>query len=262
MNPLFFTSVINGYFAEPHASLLSGILFGIPLNTKTVFYDELRRVGLLHLVVLSGINITLLAALTATLTSRIPKKFSLLLTILVVILFVLFVGAKPPIVRAGIMGILSAGAILYGRPYLALYGLLFSAVCIGIVSPEWLGTVSFQLSFGATAGIILFGARGSSFGDGYVKRELRTSLAAQVFTTPLIFWYFKQISLISLLANVLVAGLILPLMIFGFLIVILGSINFLMGLIPSYVAYILLTWIIWVVHILSLIPYSFFDFSH
>lgn len=256
-DPSIFTSIINSFLPEPQAGLMNGILFGIDLKTSKLFYEQLKEVGLLHLVVLSGMNITLLAAIVGSLTIGLGKKISVYITAIVVILFVLFVGPQPPIVRAAIMGMLSLLAIVYGRAAQALYGLLLSSILIGIFKSEWLSTISFQLSFGATLGIILFGPKqqGSS-----LKSELQTTLAAQVFTTPIIFWYFKQISLIAPLANILVSWLVAPLMILGFVTVILGKIHFLFGIIPAYLSYGLLTYMVFVIEKLASFPFAFFSF--
>jgi len=90
MTPKIFTTVINHYLPEPHASLLNGILFGINLKTTKEFYEQLKIVGLLHLVVLSGINITLLASIVTQTTQFFSKKVSILITILTIIFFLFF----------------------------------------------------------------------------------------------------------------------------------------------------------------------------
>jgi hypothetical protein len=50
-----FTSVINSYLPEPHASLLNGILFGVSLKASKTFFEQLKIVGLLHIVVFKKI---------------------------------------------------------------------------------------------------------------------------------------------------------------------------------------------------------------
>ena len=257
-SPAIFTSVINGYLPEPQSSLLNGIIFGVDLNTTKGFYDQLRAVGLLHLVVLSGINITILSTLVGSYTIKFGKFMSSLITVLSIILFIIFVGPKAPIVRAGIMGILTYVAISFGRRNLSLYSLLISLVIIIVVYPKWLNTLSLKLSYAATLGIILFGQTTSR---NMLIKDLRVSLAAQFFTAPIIFLYFKQISIISPVTNLLVSPFIPPLMIFGFITAFLGKINYLLGLIPSYLCYGILTYIVWVIELLSKPSFVFFDFK-
>lgn len=266
-NPSIFTSIINSYLPEPHASLLNGILFGINLKTTKLFYEQLKIVGLLHIVVLSGINITILAAIIAKITCFFSKQLSVLITILTIILFIIFVSPQAPIVRAGVMGILTLVAILYGRRNLVLYSLFLSFLFIAVFFPKWLTSVSLYLSYGATLGIVLFGNStekkpknrfDESFQD--IKNELRISIAAQIFTTPIIFIYFKQISLIAPITNILIAFTISPLMIFGFLAAILGKINFFLGLIPAYICYGLLSYVVFIIETFSKVPFVFFKF--
>jgi len=256
-SPEIFTSVINSYLPEPQASLLNGIIFGVNLKTTKSFYEQLKVVGLLHLVVLSGTNITLLAAMVTKSTERFGKLMSIVITVLMIIIFIVFVGPKAPVVRAGFMGILTLVAILYGRKNFVYYSLFLSLVFIALFWPEWLTSLSLQLSYGATIGIVLFAPKKKM---NYLWNQFLISIAAQVFTIPLIFIKLKQISLISPFANILVAWLISPLMIFGFLTAGLGKINYWLGLIPSYICYGLLTYMVKVIDVLSKIPFGYFKF--
>src|SRR3989344_6060991 len=197
--PDILTSVINSYLPEPHASLLNGMLFGINLKTSKNFYDQLKIVGLLHIVVLSGMNITLLGSIIMSVLSFIGKPLASLITILMIGLFIVFVGAQAPLIRAGFMGILTLVALLYGRKNYVLFALFLSAIFILIFWPSWLMSISFQLSYGATLGIILFARTKEIKTENFIekfffdcRKILRVSLAAQLFTTPIIFIYFKQ----------------------------------------------------------------------
>ncbi len=263
-SPTIFTNVINTYLPEPHASLLNGIVFGVPLKTTKEFYNELRAVGLLHLVVLSGSNITMLADIIALATIRAGRKISTIVTILAIIAFVIFVGPQPPIVRAAFMGILTLVAILYGRETIALYSLFLSVIFIALFWPRWLRTVSFQLSFAATLGLILFvnKLRGNQKNKGmiqYIREELAVTLSAQIFTAPLIFIYFKQISLVSPLANIAVAWMVAPLMLLGFALSVLGKLWHPLGTPIAWISYGLLQLFIWIVNLLSHVPGSFIN---
>lgn len=257
MDPSIFTSIINSYLPEPQASLLNGIIFGVDLKTTKAFYNQLKVVGLLHLVVLSGTNITLLTAVITKVTEGFGKPLSIVITVLSTILFIIFVGPQAPVVRAGFMGILTLVAILYGRKNYVYYSLFLSLIFIAIFWPKWVTSLSLQLSYGATLGIVIFAPKKRV---NYLWGQLILSLSAQIFTAPLIFFKFRQLSLISPIANVLVAWLILPLMIFGFLTAFLGKINYWLGLIPAYLCYGLLTYMVKVIEVLSKIPFGFFQF--
>ena len=84
-DPSIFTSIIDSYLPEPDASLLNGIIFGVDIKSSGVFLEQLKRVGLLHLVVLSGMNITIFGAIISSLFDRFGKKISSLITILTIV---------------------------------------------------------------------------------------------------------------------------------------------------------------------------------
>ncbi len=265
------THLFNSYLPEPHASLLNGILLGRPLFVTDTFYNQLKEVGLIHIVVLSGMNITLLSAIILhTTVPIIGRRFAMMLTIAIIACFVYFVGAEAPVVRAGIMGILSLVGLLFGRKALTLYSLFLSAIIMILIKNDWLTSISFQLSFAATLGIVLFGSpvkdddivRDKTDKDyslfSYLVDELRISLSAQVFTVPIIFYYFRQISLVAPITNILIAWLIAPIMILGLIMIPLGLINWQLGFVASWSVYPLLSIIVFVVEWLSKIPYASF----
>lgn len=264
LNSSIFTNVINSYLPEPHASLLNGMVFGTAIGFKTDFYSKLRSVGLLHIVVLSGSNISLLLAIVARFFSFFSKWISSLLSILFIILFILFVKPQAPIVRAGIMGSLTLVAFIFGRKTYAFYTLLLSAFFIGAFFPKWLTSISFQLSFTSTLGILIFGKEFNKEKNltkiaelkSFIKEEVRLSIAAQIFTLPIILFYFKQVSLISPVANLLVSFTIAPLMILGIILSVFGNFFWLLGLPVSILSFGLLNYFVAVVDILSSIPYA------
>ncbi len=268
--PEIFTRIVDLYLPEPHSSLLNGIIFGIPLKGVKDFYLHVQIVGLLHLVVLSGTNITIMTAIIARITSGISKFNSYLITILIIVFFVLFVRPQAPIVRAAFTTIFTLVSSMTGRRSLSLYLLFTSAICIGLIWPSWISTLSFQLSYSATLGLILFSRQSAQpekenqhiLGkiSTYFLDELKTSLAAQVFTVPLIFFYFRQVSFMAPFSNILISWIVPPLMIFGFLAAFLGKIHYALGLIPSYVCYGMLTYMIWVIEILAKVPYALIQF--
>src|SRR3989338_6680466 len=149
-----FSSIINSTLPEPQASLLNGILFGVRGSMPFDFYQALITTGTLHIIALSGMNITILINLTAKATLFLGRRISIIVTICLIALFVMFVGAGPTIVRAAIMGSLSLIAIYFGRVYFSLLSLIMASLVMLLFYPDLIGNISFQLSFLATLGII------------------------------------------------------------------------------------------------------------
>jgi competence protein ComEC len=258
MNPRIFTDVLNYYFPEPNASLTNGILFGIQPSKNTLFYEAIKETGLLHMVVLSGTNITILGAILGSVFGFLHKRLAVVLTICAIIAFIIFVGAQAPIVRAGVMGIITQVSILYRRKTLAIYSLLLSGIITGLIFPKMIGTLSFNLSYGATLGIILFGNTNKN--SSLLWKELKPSLAAQLFTTPLIFWHFRQISYIAPLANLLTGWVVAPVMIFGFFTAIFGKIHVGIGYPFALIELALTSYLIFIIQLLAKVPFAFVQY--
>ncbi len=254
-----FTNVINTALPEPYASLLNGITFGKDIPPYLNLYLKFQRSGLLHIMVLSGSNIAMLGAMIEAVFGFVSKKIAVTLTICFIITFAISVGFEPPIVRATIMGTISLLAIVFDRKATAIYSLLLTAIISLIFWPSWITSVSFILSYGATLGIILFGTS-STKNPWWLPNELRLSLAAQLFTTPIIFFYFKQLSLISPLTNILISFIVGPLMLLGLCISVIGLIHPALTVPFAIVSVGMLKYLLFVVDLADLVPYSFMTF--
>ena len=211
-------------------------------------------------------NITILINLTAKLTLFLGRKLSIFVTICLIVAFVWFVGASPTIVRAAIMGSLSLVAIYFGRRYFALLALFLASMVMLTYDFSLIKNLSFQLSFLATLGIILANKNRErqnqvSYKNDYwnkflhpIKENFMLTLSAQLFTLPVILFNFQRISLISPIANLAIEWAIQPIMILGFITVILGSIWLTLGVIPSWLVWVPLTYLIKVIEWLGRIP--------
>ena len=261
-----FPAVVNTLLAEPQASLLNGILFGVRGSMPKSLYQALIDTGTLHIIALSGMNITILVNLTARLTLFLGRKASSILTIGLIALFVWFVGGSPTIVRAAIMGSLSLLAIYFGRRYFSLLALILTSIIMLLFDFSLVKNISFQLSFLATFGIILAGRKsgdikGLSLGKNYlgkifypIKENFKLTLYAQIFTLPVILYSFRRISLISPLANLAIEWSIQPIMLLGFLTAIAGWIWRPLGLVPAWFTWVPLTYLISIVEWLAGLP--------
>src|SRR3972149_10147107 len=110
------TGIMNQLLPEPHAGLLSGILFGTRATLVPELVTALIRSGTLHIVALSGMNITILTNVIGVMLLPFFKRWiASVLSILVIAGFIAFVGPSPSVIRAGIMGSISLIAIVFGR---------------------------------------------------------------------------------------------------------------------------------------------------
>jgi len=192
---------------EPQASLLLGMILGVSSGFPAEFYESLRVTGTLHVVVVSGFNITVIINTLAGFLSFIPLKLRFFVTLVFITAFVLLVGPNPPVVRAAVMGSIGLLGTVLGRQRDALRTLLIASLLMLVFRPNWAGELSFQLSFLATLGLIVIQPLFERVIPGKnlpLRGDFITTSAAQVMVWPLIAFHFGQVSLLSPLINALI----------------------------------------------------------
>jgi competence protein ComEC len=214
-------AVIDRIMPEPAASLTNGMVLGIEGGIPAEVDAAFKATGTSHLIVISGSNIAFLAgAIVAALALFLSKPRAALVAAPLVLAYVLLVGADPPALRAGVMGLLGLGAIYFGRRGTAYVSLCAAGMAMLTLNPLTLWDIGFQLSFMTSLGLILFSR---PLGSGLLaflrlhmpidtaKRVTRTldgtlivTVAAQAAVLPLLLSYFGQLSPVSLLTNCLV----------------------------------------------------------
>ena len=178
--------------------------------------DVLRQfgyTGIIHILSISGSHIALLFSIVYGLCrlGRIRKRYAMMGGIILSIFYCIVVGFSAPVVRSTIMGIWLALAYLKGRMYTAKQGLAVTAILFLLYDPLLILDVSFQLSFGATYGLLLFGMplyRWITVLPPIVKAPLVLCISAQLLLIPFQLYYFHYLSLASLLAAIIITPLL------------------------------------------------------
>jgi competence protein ComEC len=283
------TSIVNSLLAEPYAGLLNGILFGVKATVETRTYQSLVDSGTLHIIALSGMNISILVGVISLVLLRFVRRpIASLASVFIIIGFIVFVGISPSIVRAGLMAALSAIAIGVGRQIWPFFTWIVAVTIMLLINPLWIADISFQLSTMATLGIILFGnARESRVTDAEglptkrdprlsgirgrmrpagpailyylwpcIKDDLRVTLAAQICTIPIILVQFHRISLVSPLSNILIGWLMAPIMIMGLAMVAVGLIWLPLAIPFAWALWVPLTYIMLVIEWTAKLPFA------
>lgn len=247
------TTVLSRLLPEPHAGLLAGILFGTRAALSRQLTDAFMKTGTIHIIALSGQNVSIVSAFVATiLVLFVSRRTASLLTLLILALYLWFVGPSPSLVRAVIMGSLSMIAVIFGKRNLSLLSLILAVSTMLVLNPLWISDLGFQLSVLATLGIILFGGSQKRI----ILSELRITLAAQLLTTPLIFFHFQRLSIIAPLTNVLI-GFTMPfIMVFGWVASVAGYVWLPLGLFPAWLSWVMLTYVMAVVESSASLPFA------
>ena len=192
--------------------LLAGMLMGDVSMLGAESTVTLRRAGLSHTCAASGLHVAVIVGLIAAMARKLnlSRAAAFLLTALLIVLYVMLAGGRSPILRASLLIPVSFAAWLTGSRYHALSALGLILVALILWDPRLTGETSFQLTFAAAYGIILFsGSIGDALGagGGGLSRLAACTLAAQLATLPLVVWRFGEISIVATISNMMVIPL-------------------------------------------------------
>lgn len=254
---------IDTSLPEPHASLLKGIAYGVPITLDPSFKQLVVHTGLAHLIVLSGANITLLTELTGSFCNRLGKKRGIVVNTIVLALFVYIVDFQAPLMRAVCMFVCTSVCSLTGRVSYGWWNLFLTILITALLKPDWTTSLSFQLSVLATIGVFVW---------DYIKEHasLPKNALVQVFlescvvllcTTPITWFVFKSFSFVGPLATMLVSACIVPLMIGGFILSVTYLVFPPLADCVAVPLFALLHFIIFIMTTLSKIPFSYIHWS-
>lgn len=204
---------LNRLFPEETAGFLLALTTGERSALSAGLQEELSSTGLSHVTAASGLHLNLLFSALFLLPGSRRKKGLFLLPALLA--FAALAGFTPSICRAAVMqAILLLGPVL-DREEDGLTSLALALALILLNNPYGAASVSLQLSFAAMLGLLVvcpaLRRRTEGKKTGRLRRSLMTTLGANVFTIPLVLYYFRQASLIAPLSNLVLLWL-LPLL--------------------------------------------------
>lgn len=206
----WFADGVRRAMPDPEASLGIGYLVGQRRALPADLVVALQIVGLTHIVVASGYNLTILVRLSRRMFVKVSKYLSVLSSGAMIVAFVAITGMSPSMTRAGLVSGLSLLAWYYGRKFHPIVILLLAVAITVIVDPSYAwGDLGWQLSFAAFAGVMIVAplAQRYLFGDkkpGAIGQILGETVSAQLVTAPIIIMSFGQLSNVAIISNLLV----------------------------------------------------------
>lgn len=205
----WFAERICGVVEEPEAQLGVSYLLGMKSNLPAMLDENLKAVGLAHIVVASGAHLSILVDVARKIFGKVSRLFGLCFSLLFIMFFMSMVGWTPSILRAGIMAILTLLAWYSGRKFAAWRIILIVMTITLLIDPTFLTNVGWLLSFASYAGIMILGPAITRhfFGKkkpGFLASSIITTISATLLTMPIVLYYFGSISLISVVANLLI----------------------------------------------------------
>lgn len=266
------TGRINELFAEPAAALVAGILVGQRRSIPQEILDAFNTTGLTHILAVSGYNVSMMITVFGYLLKGAARRRRFAGMFAGVLALVAFTGFSSSVLRAAWMGCITLIALAVGRKGSGVHLLLASAVAMVLLSPRMiLVDMSFQLSFFSTLGILVFMPKIEAFErnltarphfawiakiPAFVREGFCVTMAAQVFTTPIIIHQFGRFSLIAPVANIFVLPFIPWIMLFGFCALVFSFLFFPLGQLFGFIAHVLLSAVLFFVEIFAGIPFA------
>lgn len=219
-----FAEGVRQGIAEPEASLGIGYLTGQRSTLPPELEEQLRIVGLTHVVVASGYNLTILVRFARRAFAKISKYMATASAGVMIAGFMLVTGFSPSMSRAGLVAGLSLAAWYYGRNIHPMVLLPFTAAITLLVNPMYIwGDLGWYLSFLSFTGVIMFAPLvheyfwGKEKRPGIMRQLVVDTMSAQLVTFPILAFSFGEYSPYALLANLLVLPFIPFTMVLTFL---------------------------------------------
>lgn len=239
-------------------------------------YVAMQETGLAHIFAVSGLHCAFLVTLLSLLIPPTHRHTLCAVASAVLVFYMLLTGLSPSVARACVMQLFLLSAPLFRRSSDPLTSLAAALTVILLVNPYAVGSVSLQLSFAATLGMVLLSGRlYKSFTGWYRGRNravrvalsfpaanLAATLGALVFTAPLTAYYFNLLSLVAPLAGLLAVPAAGYAFMSAFVSALLGLVWTPLGHLAGYVPLLLVKYILWAAHLLLAVPYHAVYFTN
>lgn len=263
-----FLEKVGRVIPDPQSSLLGGLVVGAKQSLGEDLQEDFRKTGIIHIVVLSGYNVTIVAEAIMRFFAFLPHMFSLSLGAISIVFFAILTGGSATIVRASMMALFVLLARATGRTQTITRALFIAGFLMLLHNPKILVfDSSFQLSFTATLALIYLAPKiERHFHLVPTKFQLRefaiATVATQIFVLPMILYKMGTLSLVALPVNLLILVFVPITMLFGFITGMLGFVSTIISLPFAFITNILLTYQLKVVDIFASIPFSAIEINY
>jgi competence protein ComEC len=202
------------------AAMLPALVLGDTSTLSAPITEQFRVAGLTHLTAVSGANVTIVCGAVLMTAALLGPRLAVALAALALVAFVIVVQPSASVLRAAVMGAITLLAVVSHRRRQAIPVLSASVLMLMIAAPELAVDVGFALSVAATAALVVIAPVWSLrlVGRGWPKPladAVCVAVAAQLVTAPLVAGMSGTFSVVSVVANLVVAAVIPPITVVG-----------------------------------------------
>ncbi|MBU3751598.1 MAG: ComEC/Rec2 family competence protein [Mycobacterium sp.] len=215
-----FAAACRAALPADQAAVLPGLVLGDTAAVPPATTAQFRIAGLTHLTAVSGANVTIVCGAVLLSAGLIGPRPAVVLAALALAAFVVVVQPGASVLRAAVMGAITLLAVLSGRRRQAIPVLAAAVLALLVLAPQLAVDLGFALSVSATAALVVLAPVWSArlVSRGWPKplaAAVCVAVAAQLVTAPLVAAISGRFSMVSVLANLVVAVVIPPITVLG-----------------------------------------------
>lgn len=216
--------VFQDCLSGPSAGILEAMVLGDKTDVPWLVNRMMMRTGTVHILVVSGFNVGIIAFLALLLLKivRFPRRLRPVLIIPILVIYCFLTGSSSPVVRATVMGVVFLLSYCFRREPDIYTSLGLAAFLILTFSPLQLFDIGFQLSFSSVLAIVCFYPRLKNLFSikarvvRFFLDNLLVSFSAWMGTAGLIAYYFRIFSPVTVFANIIIVPLATLITVCGF----------------------------------------------
>ena len=250
---------------QPYSDLYTGLIFGVHgTNLPLLLKEQFRRVGLLHALVVSGSQVSLLIGIILFFLNKstLKKELQWTLLSLICITFYFLTGGGTSIARSILMNLIAYTLLLMNHKTSKIHILSFTALMMILTDPFSIYDYGAQLSFLATTALLFAVPKVEKSIPKQVpslfRKLIALSITPTIYTTPLIWYCFNNLAPVSIFSNIILLEIIECLVVIGFFSTIAGFIQFDIANVFHQISLTALQTMTKIVSLLDIIPYGSF----
>ncbi|MFL0364268.1 DNA internalization-related competence protein ComEC/Rec2 [Pseudobacillus sp. 179-B 2D1 NHS] len=222
-------------FPESLQPVATALLFGDRSSTEEDVMEAYQRLGVIHLLAISGLHVGLITSLVyyAMIRIGIVKETAQLILLISLPIYALLAGGSPPVIRAVLMTLLILLAVRFHHKFTALDALSTSFILVILYDPYFIYQAGFQLSYLISFALLLSSKVILSSSVSPLRNMFIVTSVSQIAGLPVLMYHFFEVSLYSFAANLFFAPFysffVLPFLFIAFLLsIILGPVDLLL----------------------------------
>ena len=238
---------INKLIPEKYSAIFTGLILGDTSKVEEEVNDDFKIANISHVLAISGMHITyIVIGIELLLKKGIGKRKTRIITIIILVMYMFITGFAPSVVRASIMGIIMLISKLIHRKNDIWTSISLSLLILLIYNPFLILNVGLQLSYLGTIGIVCFNKNVYNFLRKLkirnkkirykinrkfilfmdkIKEMLSVTLSAQIVILPILLFNFNILGIYFFISNILVSIIIGPIIIVGFVCILISFIS-------------------------------------